>query len=426
VWQLSVARVDCVEQCSSASRERPAIRSYLTILRVPGAAAFSLSALLARTGGSMMGIGIVLMVSSLYGSYGWAGALTAANGVGWAVGNAVLSNLVDRFGQRRIMLPSCLVANASVLAIALAGWLQAPIWLLFIPAVAAGAFGGSPGALSRTRWKHVLPSAQQLHTAFSLEATFDEITYVVGPVLATALATLIHPTAGLVVPGILGGVGGVLFYHLQRASEPPVAPREQASGLLGQRFILAIGGVAPVVAAMLCVGMAFGSIDVSTVAAATAWGQRSWSGAILAAMSLASAFAGLSYGLRAWVLPLWQRFAITITCFAGGVWLLLFAHSPLVLALAGFIAGFTVAPTLINSNSLIGVLVPGNRLTEGLSWVGTSIGIGASIGSAISGRMIDAFGYHAGYYTVITAGMVGALIVLGCTGLLRRYSGRRS
>jgi MFS family permease len=372
----------------------------------------------------MMGIGIVLMVSSLYGSYGWAGALTAANGVGWAVGNAILSNLVDRFGQRRVMLPSCLIANASVLLLALAGWLHAPMWLLFIPAITAGAFGGSPGALARTRWKHVLPNAQQLHTAFSLEATLDEVTYIVGPVVATALATLIHPTAGLIVPGVLGAVGGFVFYHLHRRTEPPGTPRpvSDAGGVARQRFILGFGGMAPVVLTVLCVGIAFGSIDVSTVAAATAWGQRGWSGAILAAMSCASAIAGLSYGLRVWVLPLWQRFLITTSCLAAGMWLLLVAHSPLMLAVCGFIAGFTIAPTLINSNSLVGLLVPERRLTEGLSWVGTSIGIGASIGSAVSGRVIDGFGYHAGYYTVITAGMVAALIVLGFAALLRRYS----
>ena len=38
-----------------------------------------------------MGIGIVLMVSALYGSYGLAGALAAANGVSWAIGTAILS-----------------------------------------------------------------------------------------------------------------------------------------------------------------------------------------------------------------------------------------------------------------------------------------------------------------------------------------------
>ena len=369
-----------------------------------------------------MGIGIVLMVSSLYDSYGWAGALTAANGVGWAVGNAVLSNLVDRFGQRRIMLPSCMIANGAVLVLALFGWLHVPIWLLFIPATLGGAFGGSPSALVRARWTHVLPDAHQVHTAFSLESVLDEVTYIVGPVIATALATMVHPTAGLLAPGVCGAVGGFLFYHVTRASEPPVVPGARASAGGHQRFILGLGGVAPVVAAVLCVGMAFGSIDVSTVAAVTAWGERPLSGAVLAAMSVGSAIAGLSYGLRAWTTPLWQRFLITICCYAAGVWLLLVAHSPLVLAVCGFISGFTVAPTLINSNSLMGALVPPNRLTEGLSWVGTALGIGASIGSAVAGRFIDSFGYRSGYHTVIVVAMLGMVITLASASILRRNS----
>jgi len=68
---------------------------------------------------------------------------------------------------------------------------------------------------------------------------------------------------------------------------------------------------------------------------------------------------------------------------------LLAANSIPVLCLIGLLVGVTVAPTLINGNSLIGRLVTRDRLTEGLSWMGTGIGIGVAIGSSTSGVAID-------------------------------------
>ena len=117
----------------------------------------------------MMGIGTVLMVSALYGSYGLAGALAATNGVSWAIGTAVLSNLVDRYGQRRVMYPAILISSVALtLVVAFALW-GLPAWTLFPPALISGLTGGSPGALVRARWNNVITKPEQLHTAYALE-----------------------------------------------------------------------------------------------------------------------------------------------------------------------------------------------------------------------------------------------------------------
>ena len=97
--------------------------------------------------------------------------------------------------------------------------LQFPVWALFPPAIISGATGGAPGALVRARWSHITSDERQLHTAFSLESTLDEVTFVIGPVVATALSTMVHPAAGLVVPVVVSLLGAALFYS-QRATEP--------------------------------------------------------------------------------------------------------------------------------------------------------------------------------------------------------------
>lgn len=400
------------------------MRPYLDILTIPGALKFSAAGLLARSGGAMMGIGQVLMVSALYGSYELAGALAAANGVAWALGTAVLSNLVDRYGQRRVMMPAVLVSSATLALVVVFAVLQWPVWTLFVPAIISGATGGAPGALVRARWNHVADTPQQLHTAFSLESTLDEITFVVGPVLATALSVGVHPAAGLVLPVVFSLLGAYLFYS-QRTTEPPILGRPSTGAgrtSLWSRLILLAPGVGPVIAVNLLIGAVFGSIDITVVAAATSWDARPAAGVVLAVFSLASAAAGFYYGARHWASPLPARFLVLVAALLVASVGLLVANSLVVLTLTGMLVGITVAPTLINGNSLIGRLAPAERLTEGLAWMGTGIGIGAALGSSVAGKAIDGSGYQSGFVVVVACAGIAAVIALASYRTLMRVS----
>lgn len=396
------------------------MRAYRDILTIPGALRFSAAGLLARSGGAMMGLGLVLMVSALYDSYGLAGALAASNAVAWAGGTAVLSNLVDRYGQRRVMYPTTVVSASMLAVVVVFAVLQLPAWALFPPVILSGVTAGAPGALVRARWNHVTSNPHQLHTAFSLESTLDEITFVVGPVVATALSTGVHPAAGLVAPIVLALVGAQLFYS-QRSTEPPVPPKPLDGQVrASRRFILLTPGVAAVVAVNLLIGCVFGAIDLSVVAATTAWGVRSSAGTVLAVFAFASGVAGFVYGARTWHSPVNQRFALGVVAMFVSTAGLLIVGSELALAGVGLLIGATIAPTLINGNTLVGRLVPRGRLTEGLAWMGTGLGIGVAIGSSVAGPLIDAGGYTAGFAVVVGFGSGAALIAVGSRARLHR------
>lgn len=404
------------------------MRAYREILTLPGAWQFSAAGLLARSGGAMMGIGLVLMVSALYGSYGLAGALAASNAAAWALGTAALSNLVDRYGQRRIMYPAAIVSAATLSLLIVFAMLQLPAWTLFGPSILCGATGGAPGALVRARWTHLVDDPDRLHTAFSLESTLDEVTFIVGPVLATVLSTGVHPAAGLIAPVVLSLLGAHLLYG-QRATEPPPTARTRHPDepRVRQQFVLLVPGVAAVVAVNLLIGCVFGSIDVSVVAAATTWEVREASGLVLAVFSLASGLAGFYYGARRWGSSVTSRFLIGVAALCAACVALVGAHSVLLLCIGGVLVGVTVAPTLINANTLIGNLVPRDRLTEGLSWMGTGIGIGVAVGSSASGQVIDHFDYPGGLATVAAFGVLAALIAFaGRPGLRRALVGESS
>ena len=387
----------------------------------------------------MTSIGILMMVSMLYTSYTWAGALSATNGLAWAAGNWMLSRLIDRHGQSRIMIPALLITNLSLIWLVAAAWTRSPPWMLFIPAGLSGLAGGSPGTLVRARWSHALGDSPLLHTAFSLESTLDEITYIVGPLVVAALCTTIHPTAGLMAPVILSLSGGTWFFYGLRATQPPVrrlgdAPSAPVASLTGasgvpnlrpNRFVLAYGGMISIVVVTALFGCAFGALDVATVAATKAWGAAVMSGPVLAAMSLGSALAGLIYGSRRWKTPLPRRFLIGVTVFAVLTPLYLLAHSVPILLICGFLAGSAIAPSFTNANSLVTVLVPKHRLTEGLSWIGTSIGLGASLGNSLAGWLTDQHGYEGGYWTAVISVLISFVLALLGSRALSRNAAQR-
>src|SRR5918996_4285325 len=82
------------------------LKTYGSLLSIPHARAFVLAGFVARLSISMRALGAVLMVSELTGSYGLAGAVAAVALLGEAVAAPPVGRLVDRYGQRRGVLPS--------------------------------------------------------------------------------------------------------------------------------------------------------------------------------------------------------------------------------------------------------------------------------------------------------------------------------
>lgn len=403
-------------------------RPYSDILRTPGTLAFSAAGVLARLPISMVGIGIVLMLSAIYDSYGLAGRISAVYVLSNAIFGPQLARYVDRYGQARIMRPAIAVACVGLVALIVAATLEAnPIWL-YVTAIVAGVPAGSFGSLVRARWSYVLDDARQLHTAYSLESALDEVVFVVGPVLATVLATSVAPSAGLVVPIVALIVGGYLFLSLS-GTEPPARARRDddatasPTGAVVRRgrthSVLRSPGMAVLAIVFVAMGAIFGATDVSTVAFAQEQGSKSSAGFVLAAFALGSMISGLGYGARHWLTPLWKRFAIGMVALACGVSLFFLVSSIEMLALVMFLTGFAIAPTLINGNGLVQHFVPPERLTEGLTWVGTTLGVGVSFGSSIAGMLIDQQGSHGGFLVVAASAGCAVLAVLASLGTLR-------
>jgi MFS family permease len=104
--------------------------------------------------------------------------------------------------------------------------------------------------------------------------------------------------------------------------------------------------------------------------------------------------------------------------------LLLVGNLPL-LAVALFLAGLSIAPTMITTMSLIEEHVPRAKLTEGMTWVSTGLAVGVALGSSVAGWVIDAAGARAGYGVPVVAGAVAVAVgFLGYRRLSRPAPGR--
>ena len=87
-----------------------------------------------------------------------------------------------------------------------------------------------------------------------------------------------------------------------------------------------------------------------------------------------------------------------------------FVGSVAVMAVALFIAGFAIAPTLIATTSATQQVVPAARLTEGMSIIHTGITAGVAPGATLAGYIIDHYGASPAFLVALGAGTTAALV----------------
>ncbi|MER7920599.1 MULTISPECIES: MFS transporter [unclassified Streptomyces] len=394
---------------------------YRALFDAPGTRAFSAAGLLGRMPLSMMGIGVVTMISQLTGRYGLAGALSATIALSAAVLGPQVSRLVDRHGQSRVLRPATLVALAAAAGLLLAAHFRWPDWVLFVCAAGIGAVP-SLGAMIRARWATLYRGTPQLHTAYSFESVMDEICFVFGPIISIGLCTVWFPEAGPLLAAVFLAAG-VCWLTALRATEPAPHPREQ-HGAEG-RTALRSKGLQVLVATFVATGAIFGSVDVVTVAFADERGHKGAASVVLALYAAGSCVAGAVFGLLRPAGAAERRWLLGVAAMAVSmIPLLLVGNLPL-LAVALFVAGLSIAPTMITTMSLIEEHVPRAQLTEGMTWVSTGLAVGVALGSSLAGSVIDAAGARAGYGVPVLSGAVAVVVgFLGYRRLRRPAAGR--
>jgi len=393
---------------------------YAEIFAIPRAWRFCVAGIIGRMPISMYGLGTVLLISAGTGHYGLAGSVAAAGSLGGAVCAPQVGGLVDRIGQRRVLIPLCLTFALAMAGLAAAVELRAPEWTLFACGIVGGAAVPPTGPMARARWSVLLAGSKRLHAAFSVESVADELCFVIGPAAVALLATQLHPTAGIGCAALCA-LAGSLWFAAQRSTEPPVPAPGRASAMRAagapRERRLAAPGLAVLLPVCLFIGAMFVSIDLSTVDFATRLGHKPLAGLLLACYAFGSATGGLWYGTRTWQAPASRRMAVTLSLTVAGVCSFWAMPSLLVLAPVIYLCGLTIAPTLIAGYSLLEATARPGRATEAMSWLSTGIAVGVAVGSTAVGFILDAFGPRWGYAFAAASGLSAAAVYL--SGLRR-------
>jgi MFS family permease len=379
----------------------PRLRAVIT---APGA----IPLLLARALGSlpigMVPLGIILLLRAGGRSYALAGIADGAYALGVAAMQPLLGRLIDRVGMGRVLAPLAIVFPGMLVALALVGSSHAPAELTVVVALLSGATMPPLGACMRALWPTLIPSPALRPTAFAIDATLQELAFVIGPPLLALLVALADPEVAMIGAAAAGGTGAIAFAARAHARH---APTRRASGALrsaGVRRMLAMSAV---------LGAAFGATEVAMPAFCERHGARPAAGLLLAAVALGSVCGGAIFGGRASTVAPPRRLLVALGGYTVLLTPLLVAPSIPVMAVFEFLGGMPIAPAFAGAYLLLDRFSVPGAVTETFAWNTTCLFTGASLGTALGGALVGWGTYRAAVVLAIALGVGCALLVAG-------------
>ncbi|WP_434588152.1 MFS transporter [Streptomyces sp. A5-4] len=377
---------------------------YAELLRTRHAARLLAGTLVGRLPNATAPIAIVLFVRAEGGSYSLAGALAAIYGLSNAVGQPLLGRAVDLYGQPRVQLPSAVLSALGMVLLTLAG--IDPLLLAYAAVIVAGLFTPPLEGGLRALWTDVLGREDRVHRAYAMDAVAQEIMFTVGPLLVTLLVSLRSPAAALLVINAIGVLGALSVVLSKPSRAWRSAPREAHwLGALRSPALLALLG------AFFFVGLALGSITVAGVAYADDHGRESVYGLLMAALGLGALFGGLLYGARQWAGAPERRLRVIVALLALGYLPLMLTPGVAAMTVLVGVAGVFLAPALACAFIVVDRHAPRGTVTEAFSWLVTTFGVGAAVGTGAAGPAVEHGGAAASFAVASIAG-VAALVVL--------------
>jgi MFS family permease len=379
-------------------------RAYSELLRNRGFASLMASTLVARLPLGMTSLAIVLLVSK-NGAYSRAGLVIALYVTGTGIAGPILGRMVDRVGRTKILPP--FAAAEAVLLCVLAELSPQDTPALLTCAFGAGLCTPPVTSSARALWPVVLP-ATQVPVVYALEATLQELAFIVGPTLVAVIVSLSGPPEALFASAaaLMVGVLAFSFHPMTRAAVPSLD-----SSMPGPRSWRMALPIRTVVAAVTVVA-AFNFVELATVAFARAHDSAASSGVVLAVWSAGSLLGGLVLGIRASRSGVTSgRVATLMVVLAAGTALPALAPSIWILALLLFIGGAAIAPTFGALYTLAASEAPPERQTEAFGWLSSGFQVGSAVGAISGGVIVQAAGSRVAYGAAAGIVLVGAAVL---------------
>jgi MFS family permease len=344
----------------------------------------------------MLSLAFLLHVEQQTGSYGAAGVVLAATSIGQAIAGPLTSRLMGRWGMRPVLITTLAVCVAAVVAI---GVLPLTVPLYMAIGFIAGLSTPPVQPAVRTIYPKMVNS-RQLTPLFSLDASAQEIIWVVGPVVTTFVSTQIGTEWGILLAAALMVGGGIWFITSPELGRVRIPRSKRRLGVVLTRPPVMLATIV----GFLLIGAA-AAIEAGVVAAFGHDGAQA--GIVLAIFSIGSLAGGLFLGH----VPIgpWATARRMLIVFAGTA-LAAFMMDFWWLSVTLFIAGIGIAPVLAVLFAIVSASVKFSDTAEAYGWVGTGQLIGAALGSALAGFLIDGYGAQGAFWAATGLAFLGFLV----------------
>ena len=257
-------------------------------------------------------------------------------------------------------------------------------------------------------------NSRQLTPLFSLDASAQEIIWVIAPVVTTFVAMQVGTVQAIMLIVVIMLGGGTWFITSPELGRVRI-PRSR--GGIGKVLAKPPVLLATVIGFLLIGGCA--ALEAGVVATFREGGLEA--GLVLAVFSLGSLAGGLSMGH----LPI-GRWAMARRLSVVAVGMTLAALSLNIWWLGGtlLLAGIGIAPALAVLFAMVSASVKFSETAESYGWVGTGQLIGAAAGSAAAGFLIDSTGPSGAYWAAAGFLIVGTIVAALCVRWFPDLRGR--
>lgn len=369
---------------------------YRQVLAQPGVRALLLLGLVARIPMTAIGITFTLhTVNTLHRSYAEAGLVTTVYTIAAAVSSPLLGRAFDRGGVRAVL---AVTGVAQIIV-----WTVAPSMSyvgLLIVAVFAGLFAIPIFGLVRQAVTAMVPEDQR-RPAFALDSMGTELSFMVGPAVAVAMATTISSSLAMHLLGgaiVLSAVGTYIL-------NPPIRAEHEEGGLATPRRTWLRGPVLAIMVTAVAMTFILSGTDMAIVSTLREAGATKWTGLVIAIWCVYSLLGGLIYG------AFHKHISSLLLVAVMGLLTVPVGLAPNWLLLLLFVipSGMLCAPGITSGNETLARHVPASARGEAMGLLGSAMTVGVSLGAPVAGFVVDVAGPH---WAFAAAGGIGALAVL--------------
>lgn len=393
-----------IDFCNRFHREKRGflLGSYREVIRHSHAFPTFGFGMIGRIPVAMNTVALVFLISTVRDSFLLAGVASSIYTLCGAIVGPRIGRRADRIGARPVLLPITFINASSIFAIVYFSSRSIPLLLIF--SALSGATMPSFGSYTRTRWSRSLKDKRELEVALSLESVADETAFVIGPALAGFLFSIYGPNSPLLAGlffTLTGGIGLALtsFDHHRDEIHEGIH-----GGLLRIKYVKSL------LASLVALGLLFGSNFVVILAVAKENGRAADGGLWVGLYPIGSLVAGLVYGFIHWKSSSALRYTIALAFMTLSTSAILFFQDIETIVFFIILSGIGIAPALIAANAHLKGLVPLRRLNEAFALLGASLQIGITLGSALSGALVDRFGGWKGFYFMAGATLLATLL----------------